>query len=114
METPDVDDNEDLRNGSRSSSTSVEDLLRDTLLTARDRSDVSSSISNTSFSSSGFERDSALDNSQSSLNTLRSSPQLNSSLDDSHRSDDWLRGSADNLLQESGDSRRSSVDDLLG
>ncbi|XP_059178496.1 neurobeachin-like protein 1 [Physella acuta] len=127
METPDVDEGEDIQQGSRSSSASVEDLLRDTSSCG---GDVSANVSNISVSSSPFEGDdSALGNSQSSIaslgnstglndslrnsqnlnDSLRNSQSLNASLKNSQQTDEWRRFSADNILEGLDDSRRAST-----
>lgn len=63
--------------GSRSSTASVEDLLQDASLSEPHGSAISASTSSISLSSSTFEGDSALGNSQTSIPALDNSPKSN-------------------------------------
>ncbi|KAH9489603.1 Neurobeachin-like protein 1 [Bulinus truncatus] len=111
LETPDMEDNDGLHHGSRSSSTSVEDLLRDASSSASDSNciNLSSSASNISISSGVFEADSSSRDSQLSIDTI-GSPRLDDSLEVQLRPKTKRRfSSAENILGGADDSFRSST-----
>ncbi|KAK0040263.1 neurobeachin-like protein 1, partial [Biomphalaria pfeifferi] len=106
METPDLEDSNGLHNESRSSSTSVEDLLRDTSSTSDSIGlDLSSSASNVSISSGVFEGDSTSRDSRSSLDTIGNVDDLVQMRSPTCRRD----SSAENILSREDDSLRASA-----
>ncbi|CAG5122759.1 unnamed protein product, partial [Candidula unifasciata] len=104
------DDDNGFLQGSRSSTASMEDLLQDTASFTDSQSGVvSTSASNISLCSSIFEEDSALGNSEISVDTLEMAPP-SGSLRDLGRLDKMRKQSApENVFEAEDDGRRTSV-----